>query len=80
MLHDDVLPLIQTAMISLDQGESTESTMTQLSSAHQEVSDLLRELPMATTPDIARLGIADALRKMVDVEFARAFDHVAWAY
>lgn len=78
VLHDEVLPLIQTAMISLDQGESTESTIAQLSSAHQEVSNLLRELPVAITSDIERLGFTDALRKMVDAEFARAFDRLEW--
>ena len=70
MLHDEVLPLIHTAMLSLSAGKPADVAFKQLSDAHQEVSNLLRDLPMTTTPDIARLGLIATLRKMVDVEFA----------
>ncbi len=56
VLHDEVLPLIHTAMLSLAAGETTATALDRLSEAHQEVSTLLRELPMTTTPDVARLG------------------------
>ncbi len=78
VLHDDVLPLIHTAMLSLAAGESSESAIQRLGDAHREVSELLRELPMTTAPEIRRLGLMAALQKMVDVEFAQAFDEVKW--
>ncbi len=78
VLHDEVLPLIHTAMLSLSAGKPTDVAFRQLSDAHQEISNLLRDLPMTTTPDIARLGLIGALRKMVQTEFAPAFDEVLW--
>lgn len=49
-----------------------------LSSAHRLLSDLLRELPSAPVPDVARLGLVDALRRLLAGELARAFDAVDW--
>jgi signal transduction histidine kinase len=78
VLHDEVLPLIHTAMLSLADGQPAEAVIQQLSGAHGQVSDLLRELPPAVTPEIARLGLVGALRKAVDVEFSGAFAKVDW--
>ena len=77
-LHDEVLPLIHTAMLSLASGATTEAAIQQLSAAHQEVSNLLRALPPTVAPQIARLGLLDALKRMVAVEFSAAFDEVTW--
>ena len=78
MLHDEVLPLIHTAMLSLASGATAEAAIQQLGAAHQEVSNLLRALPPTVTPEIARLGLLEALKRMVAVEFAAAFDEVTW--
>jgi signal transduction histidine kinase len=78
VLHDDVLPLIHTAMLSLAAGESSETAIQRLGDAHQKVSELLRELPMTTAPEIKRLGLIGALQKMLGVEFAQAFDEIEW--
>ena len=78
VLHDEVLPLIHTAMLSLAAGDSMEAALDHLSEAHREVSTLLRELPMTTTPDIARLGLLGALRRLIVTDFAQTFDAVEW--
>ncbi len=78
VLHDEVLPLIHTAMLSLSAGKPAEAVLAQLSDAHQEVSSLLRELAPTVLPEIARLGLIGALRRMLDVEFAQAFEAVTW--
>jgi len=78
VLHDEVLPLIHTAMLALAAGQPAQAALQQLSDAHGQVSDLLRELPPTVTPEIARLGLLGALRKAVEVEFAPAFAQVAW--
>lgn len=78
VLHDEVLPLIHTAMLSLSAEKAPEVILKQLSDAHQEVSNLLRELAPTVMPEIARLGLIGALRKMVQTEFAPAFDEVLW--
>jgi len=78
VLHDDVLPLIHTAMLTLAAGEDKTLVIEQLALAHQDVSDLLRELPAVTTPDIARLGFIPALRRTAETEFGRNFDAIHW--
>ncbi len=78
ILHDDVLPLIHTAMLALAADEGKTMALEQLSQAHQDVSDLLRELPAVTTPDITRLGFIPALRRTAETEFGRNFDAIHW--
>ncbi len=78
VLHDEVLPLIHAAMLSLAAGQPADAAIQQLSDAHGQVSNLLRELPPTVTPEIARLGLMAALRKAVEVEFAHAFAEVTW--
>jgi len=80
VLHDEVLPLIHTAMLSVAAREPTDPAIQHLSDAHGQVSDLLRELPPTVRPEIARLGLLGALRKAVEVEFAPAFDEVTWHF
>ena len=77
-LHDEVLPLIHTAMLALEAGQPREAVAQALSDAHGQVSNLLRELPPTIAPEIARLGLVAALRKAVEVEFAPAFAQVTW--
>jgi signal transduction histidine kinase len=79
VLHDEVLPLIHTAMLSLASGETIEAAVQQLSEAHGQVAGLLRELPPTVTPEITRLGLTGALRKVVETEFAPAFAEVIWS-
>jgi signal transduction histidine kinase len=79
-LHDEVLPLIHTAILSLGAGAAPEKALRQLSDAHQEVSKLLAELPPTVLPEISRLGLLGALRQAVEVEFSPAFAAVDWRW
>ncbi len=45
---------------------------------HHLISDLLREIPAATTPELARLGLAGALQQVLENELKDAFDGVSW--
>lgn len=78
VLHDEVLPLVHTAMLSLASGEPVETVQRHLSDAHRQVSALLQQLPAAVAPEIARLGFVGAVRRAVDVEFGTAFASVHW--
>ena len=78
VLHDEVLPLIHTAMLALAAGEEQKQIMAQLSRAHQDVSNLLHELPAIISPNISRIGFIPALRRMVQGEFSRSFDAIHW--
>ena len=81
MLHDDVLPLLHTAMLSLnregDNGSSPDAVEL-LTEVHHQISSLLREIPAAISPEVARRGLIGAIQKMVEDELAYAFDEVVW--
>jgi signal transduction histidine kinase len=88
-LHDDVLPLLHTALLSLNgrpqqpgaRLNGAVATPTEaaglLADAHRQVSALLAALPPALAPDVARLGLAGALRRVVD-DLGGEIDGVTW--
>lgn len=78
-LHDEVLPRLHAAMLTLsgDQTAHAES-LKQLADVHRQISDLLRDMPTATAPAVARLGLIGALRRAITEEFPGAFDGVEW--
>ncbi len=82
VLHDDVLPQLHAALLhlhTLASAPAAAEATTLLTAAHRQIAELLRELPAGPLPDVARLGLVDALRKSVAGEFARAFDGVTFA-
>jgi signal transduction histidine kinase len=83
MLHDEVLPRLHTALLALSrpsekQNESVHEALALLSEVHQQVSDLLRQIPAAMAPELARLGLAGALQQVVENELKDVFDGVNW--
>ncbi|TAH48463.1 MAG: hypothetical protein EYC68_21090 [Chloroflexota bacterium] len=77
ILHDDILPQLHTAMLSLSAGE-TQNAQAQMTEMHRALSDLLREMPAGASPQVERYGLISALRRAVDEEFVNAFDRVTW--
>ncbi len=80
VLHDDVLPLLHTAMLILSAADSAQQAegLALLAAAHRGIADLLREMPTGSAPAVARLGLVDALRQSVSDEWPGAFDGVTW--
>jgi len=78
VLHDEVLPLVHAAMLSLASGQPADSVQRYLSDAHRQVSGLLQQLPAAVAPEIARLGLVSAIRRAIDVELGPAFSGLTW--
>jgi signal transduction histidine kinase len=79
VLHDDILPTIQTAMIALSgEDKDRDSVISTLTDAHRQISDLLHEMPTIAAPEVARLGLVAALRRAIDNELAPAFDQITW--
>lgn len=83
VLHDEILPSLQTAMIALsgqDTGPETavSQTLHQLEDAHRQISDLLHQMPTTTAPEVPRLGLVKALRRTIALEFTQSFDEVCW--
>lgn len=90
-LHDDVLPRLHAAILSLSSGAPprhggaeasdphTESSPVELlSDVHRRISDLLSDRPVPASPTLARLGLIGALEELVAGELAGSFDDVAW--
>jgi len=81
VIHDDVLPTLHAAMLSLSDFGSlpkTSEVLNTLTDAHHQLSNLLREMPNAAAPEVARLGLVGALRQAVNEELNGAFDGVTW--
>ena len=78
VLHDDVLPRLHTALLTLAADAPQAEAAALLAEAHHQISELLREMPTAVAPEVARLGLFGALRQAVDEEWAGAFDGVVW--
>lgn len=81
VLHDDLLPALQTAMIKMSSSQlndEVQQAVEILTAAHRQISDLLHDMPTITAPDVARLGLIVALRRAVESEFKASFDAVKW--
>jgi signal transduction histidine kinase len=87
LLHDQVLPLLHTAMLTLSSSQrganagrspTSNDVLDLLADAHRQIANLLREIPVVTAPEIDRLGLIGALRQVVDKDLAGSFDKVTW--
>ncbi len=89
VLHDEVLPQIHATLLQIadsrlqierqnNPDENLQSAISNLQSAHRQISDLLHDLPPAIGPDLARLGALGALRRAIESDLGGAFDDVRW--
>ncbi len=82
VLHDDILPQLHTALLSLSaqagSNGATAQAIEQLTAAHRQISNLLRDMPKSTLPTLDRLGLIGALRQLLLDELPYAFDSVTW--
>ncbi|MEP7189887.1 MAG: ATP-binding protein, partial [Roseiflexaceae bacterium] len=87
VLHDDVLPQLHTMILEigdwrLGTTDSEQSPIAnlqfQLAEIHRQIANLLHAMPATAAPELARLGLIDALRQSIDGEFSSAFDGVSW--
>lgn len=83
LLHDEVLPLLHTAMLNLSSaraqaGGAVEDAVDALGDAHRQISDLLREMPVVTHLELERAGLVGALHEVLEEELPGAFDQVTW--
>jgi len=79
MLHDDILPNLHAALLQLGEAAAPDMRVVNLlTQAHRQIANLLRDMPTATAPTLARLGLVDALKWVVTAELAGSFDEVTW--
>jgi two-component sensor histidine kinase len=78
VLHDEVLPELHTALLYLSADQPpNQDAVEMLSQTHRRISDLLRSGYGA--PDrLAQAGIIEALRAVVENDFAAEFERVDW--
>jgi signal transduction histidine kinase len=55
-----------------------DDALAQMSNAHSQITGLLREMPPGVSPEVARLGLIEALQRVVQEELSEAFDSVEW--
>jgi len=82
-LHDDVLPQLHTAMLTLSRLDAPSEPLAAdglrlLGEVHRMLADLLHDLPVSTTPDFSRLGLVAALRQGLQGDLEASFDSLAW--
>ncbi len=80
VLHDDILPDLHAAMLSLSaatEPAQKEDGLSTLAAVHRKIAGLLRELPPAV-PEVSRLGVTQALRLLLEREHAQDFEQVRW--
>lgn len=81
VLHDDILPSLQAALIQLGSTPGDGQILAAVESmtqAHRQISDLLHAMPTTAVPDVSRLGLISALRKVVEQEYRAVFQEVTW--
>jgi signal transduction histidine kinase len=83
VLHDEILPQLHTLILELSGGQSAinddaSNTIKELSEVHRQITDLLQEMPAAIAPEVERLGLLGAVRRVVDGELGTSFDDVIW--
>lgn len=78
VLHDDVLPLLHAALLRLNTRDPADPAIANLTQAHRQISDLLHDVLPAGAPELARLGLAGALKRLAREEYASSFDRVEW--
>lgn len=92
VLHDDILPNLHAAMLTLSSRQVHSNSkpppatandlladvVSLLADVHHQIADLLREMPTTTSPEVTKLGVIGALRRVVEEEMVDAFDDVIW--
>jgi signal transduction histidine kinase len=79
VLHDEVLPSLHAAMLTLNGGGSASEVVQLLADTHRRIANLLQVLPATVSSDVARLGLLGALRQAVEHELSHDFETVDWA-
>jgi signal transduction histidine kinase len=83
VLHDDVLQQLHTVMLKLVSEKSrpnggTSEAIESLANVHNQISDLLRDLPTTSLPEITKIGLIGALQKLIKEEYGLVFESVNW--
>ncbi|PWB52244.1 MAG: hypothetical protein C3F13_12000 [Anaerolineales bacterium] len=78
-LHDDILPRIHSLMIKLSGSPAgNPEAVQEMGEIHHQLSDMMRNLPAVQDPELAKLGLVEALKSSVAHDFEHFFNTVTW--
>jgi signal transduction histidine kinase len=81
VLHDEVLPTLHSAMLQISSSEENkESTLKLLSNTHKMISNLLKDLPSAYSPQFEHISLIQAIRKLTIEEFTPYFKNIEYQW
>jgi len=83
-LHDDFLPQVHETILAINsleglQEDQKEPVLNNLADLHRRISNLLRGLKTHHAPEVHRVGVLEALRRVVEDELEGAFRDVQWS-
>ncbi len=78
VLHDDVLPQLHTALLALSPTAESQEAMGLITTAHKQISELLRQMPTTAAEPIHKGGLVHALHRVIEYEMPHQFDSVSW--
>jgi len=81
VLHDEILPQLHTAMLSLSAGaEGAPAVLEQLSDVHRAISDVLHAMPAGQPFNAARVASLPEFRRAIEGECGAEFDRIDWEF
>jgi signal transduction histidine kinase len=78
VLHDEVLQDLHAAILNLANLEGSKEAIEMMTDVHGEISQLIRNLPGTSVPDLAGMGLIESLKQLVEDEIGQKFDQVRW--
>jgi len=80
LLHDEILPRLHAAMLSLSTHQDPDSVaaLEVLADSHRQISNVLRDMTAKAAPELGQIGLLAALKRVTESELHHAFDSVTW--
>jgi signal transduction histidine kinase len=79
VLHDDILPRLQSLMIKLSSNISgNESLVSEMSEIQHRLAALMHDLPSLVEPEIAYQGLVEALKVSIENDYHSYFNRIDW--
>jgi len=77
-LHDEVLPMIHTAVLELSASPANSATVQSLSQVHGAIAELIRTPQRRTLDTDATFDLVGGIHSIIETEFRYAFESVNW--
>jgi signal transduction histidine kinase len=79
ILHDDILPRLQSVMIKLSSGSpNADSAVQEMGEIHHQLTALMHDLPIIIEPELTERGLVSALQQSIENEYHPYFNTLSW--